>query len=210
MKVHVLEAGFRKRHPYKRLREELFRPVWFPVQNAKWELADLGVTVRFFAEPEPALCDCDVLILASRTMDALALSSGDTRAELCRRFADQVSRLIWFDTRDSAGNCQFDVLPHVSIYWKKHLYKDRSIYTRPLYYGRLYSDYYHRTQGVEDFESESEDSALVSERSAEPYVATERTDDAAALAKLCVAWGCGSDVSPATSFTKRWRPHRCR
>ena len=195
MKVHVLEAGFRKRHPYKRLRETLFRPIWFPVQNARWELNDLGIDVRFFSAIAPSLIDCDVLILSSRTVDALiadGLTDCPDRVAFCRRFGEG-RRLVWFDSRDSAGNCQLDVLPYVSVYLKRQIYRDRSIYTRSMYYGRLHSDYYHRNYGIEDDDQGSEESALTSERSPTPYIETERAPSMDGLEKLRVAWGCGAE-----------------
>ena len=196
MKVHVLEAGFRKRHPYKVLRETLFRPIWFPVQNARWELKSLGIEVKFFAEIAPGLADCDVLILSSRTVDSL-VASGATeardRAAFCQRFAAPGRKVIWFDSRDSAGNCQFDVLPFISVYLKRQIYRDRSLYTKPMYYGRIHSDYYHEKDGVSDDARPADESALTSERSATPYVETERSPGMQGLEKMRAAWGCGAE-----------------
>ena len=196
MKIHVLEAGFRKRHPYKRLRETLLRPIWFPVQNARWELRDLGVEVHFFTELRPQLPDCDILILSSRTVDSIIAGNPSdyaNRVEFCLRFQSHGCKIIWFDSRDSAGNCQFDVLPYVSTYLKRQVYRDRSVYLKPMYYGRLHSDYYHRIYGVTDADEQSAEGALTSERSPTPYIDTEVSSSLVELGKVKAAWGCGAE-----------------
>jgi glycosyltransferase involved in cell wall biosynthesis len=194
-RVHVLEAGFKKRHPYKKLRERLFRPYWFPLENCKWELRDLGIEVRFSRTIDDRLWDCDVLIASSRTVDALVRSREfpfATRAEFCSFAKAKVPRLFWFDSRDSAGNCQFDVLPYVEKYLKRQMYKDRQLYLRKFYYGRMFSDYYHReyhVAGELDWEKSGGATAL----EAAPYDPNETAATLSELDKICVAWSCGAE-----------------
>ena len=58
--------------------------------------------------------------------------------------------LYWFDTRDSAGTTQFEVLPFVKKYIKKQFYINKKIYTQELKGGRFYTDYYSRKYNLKD------------------------------------------------------------
>jgi hypothetical protein len=48
------------------------------------------------------------------------------------------NRVIWLDTSDSGGLCQFQYMPFVDRYLKKQVYKDLSIYQREVWGGRLF------------------------------------------------------------------------
>jgi hypothetical protein len=194
-RVHVLEAGFRKRHPYKKLREYLFRPYWFPLENCRWELRDLGIEVKFFRTINDPLWDCDVLIASGRTVDALVWSREfpfATRAEFCSFASAKVPRLFWFDSRASAGNCQFDVLPHVEKYLKRLMYKDRRLYLQKFYYGRMFSDFYHHEYRLAE-ESDWEKSHAAATSRTTPYNPNETAATLRELDKMCVAWSCGAE-----------------
>ncbi len=190
MRINILEAGFFKRHPYiKRmwLRDRFFRPCWFPLQNAFRELRDLGIDVRFYTGLNSGLWDCDVVILSSRTVEDLALSRGyefSNRAEFCAWALNRQKRLIWFDTRDSAGNCQFDVVPYVERYLKRQLYRDRRTYLKRLHRGRAYADYYHRHYAAANG-LHPENHTKVAE--------TEVAKSICETNKLYAAWGCGTE-----------------
>jgi len=189
MKIHILERGFGKKHPYKRLREALFRPYWFPLENAAHELSDLGVSVQFYKKLDTSIFNCDLLILSGRTVDEIVAdpsSTWQTRAEFCHDMSLRGTRLIWFDSRDSAGNCQFDVMPFVDLYLKRQLYRDRSAYLKTLYGGRQFSDYYHRNYGVH--EEPGGDVAYDV-----PFRPHEVAPDIGSTDKMRVAWGCGAE-----------------
>src|SRR3989339_1045549 len=62
----------------------------------------------------------------------------------------KAGRVLWFDTTDSTGTGQFDVLPYVDGYYKGHVLKNREDYLRKYYGERIYSDYYHSRFGVEE------------------------------------------------------------
>lgn len=52
--------------------------------------------------------------------------------------------LVWFDTADSTGCTQFEVLPYVQRYAKKQILKDFSLYKKDFYRSRVFTDYYAR------------------------------------------------------------------
>ena len=186
VRVAILERGFEKKHPAKRIRDATFRPYWFPVDYSRREIKELGIEFRYHTTVTPALFECDVLILSSRTVNKI-LSSADakheSRAEFCAHAKEKVGKLIWFDSRDSAGKCQFDVLPFVDRYLKRQLYRDRSIYLKRLYGGRLYSDYYAKRDGIRD-DGNLHDAA---------YIDTETAPNTNGFEKLRAAWGCGAE-----------------
>lgn len=91
------------------------------------------------------------VLLCSRAFDynadgGLKQSSLDNIQELFKRGVI----LFWFDQRDSAGCVIESVLPYVQLYFKKQIYADKEIYSRPLYGGRLYTDFYNQRFGVTD------------------------------------------------------------
>jgi len=199
VRINILEGGVFKRHPYiKRLwlRDRFFRPCWFPVQNAFRELRDLGIEVRFYTGLNRGLWDCDAVILSSRTVEDLALSRRhefSSRAEFCAWALNRQKRLIWFDTRDSAGNCQFDVVPYVERYLKKQLYRDRRTYLKRLHRGRAYADYYHRhhSGNVPVDDGAAADRFLPETDTV--FVETEVAKSVGETNKLYAAWGCGAE-----------------
>ena len=52
-------------------------------------------------------------------------------------------RVVYFDTTDSTGSIQTEIIDMVDIYCKNQLLKNKKEYLRPHYGMRIYSDYYH-------------------------------------------------------------------
>ncbi len=75
---------------------------------------------------------------------------GLDKLEFLKLLREHSRRIVWLDTADSTGNCQFEVLPYVDVYLKKQLYKDLNLYTKHLYGSKLFIDYYHNKLGLED------------------------------------------------------------
>jgi hypothetical protein len=151
MKVHIVD-GVRRRNPLRRIDFRLTRQYWYPVVLAKKHLQASGLTVQFFGEISDRSLDCDVLILSSRQHDHLFGTGSDPveRARSVERLATRGRKLLWFDLRDSSGTPQFEVLPYVDLYVKQFVLRDMSLYERPLYGGRVFSDYYHKRFAVSD------------------------------------------------------------
>jgi len=127
-----------------------------PVRYNRKRLAALGYDVRFRHDAAPKGLECDVLCLVSKP----AMTVVGERAPLFEpggrmiRFLEQcrglASKLVWFDISDSTSVTHFELLPFIDLYLKKHLLKDRTLYARPFYGGRIFSDYHHRVFGVTD------------------------------------------------------------
>lgn len=140
-RLHVLSDDFASPNGFALL---------LPLVAHRRLIADAGIALRIFAAPAAELTDCDVLVVDSKVFRN-AWGSGrrneaiDTISDWARRTA-----VLFFDTTDSTGWVNAAVLPVVRRYYKNQVLKDRSLYTRPLYGGRLHTDYCHRALGVAD------------------------------------------------------------
>ena len=54
------------------------------------------------------------------------------------------------DDSDSTGVTHFELLPVIDLYLKKQLLRDKTLYARPLYGDRIFTDFYHREFDVAD------------------------------------------------------------
>ncbi len=130
------------------------RALVFPIVRYSQSLRDLGIKVSFFHRVTHALTDCDVLILDSKKFrNEWAAGTSQTLDQL-GQLSSKVEKTIWFNTGDSTGGIQRQVIKLVDIYCKNQLLKDRSQYEQPFYGGRIFSDFYHREFGVNDEELE--------------------------------------------------------
>jgi hypothetical protein len=160
--------------------------IFDPVAVNEKILLEAGIEVRFFGEnniEHNPLADCDVLIIESQAFIS-AFGNPESQAAhtlgVLEMIYEKQPRLVWFDTRDSAGTTQFSVLPFCRKYLKKQLYKDKTAYAQisKLYGGRLFTDFYHRRFFVCDSEAK---------RDPLPTVDLSATH----VGKLQVAWNIG-------------------
>ena len=96
------------------------------------------------------------MLVDGKALDAQAPSSGARLADLLARWS-KLTPLGYFDLTDSATTVRPELLPHVAQYYKNQLVVDRSVLASPLYGRRLFTDYYHRADGVEDDPAETSD-----------------------------------------------------
>jgi hypothetical protein len=139
------------------------------------KLQDFGITYKIFTAVEPKLLECDLLIVDSKYFR----QSWDRGIERTMTefawFSEKVDALAYFDTADSTGWLQPEVLPFVNRYFKSQLLKDRALYQEAHYGYRLYTQYMHDQFGVED-------------SSVEFSTPVENHDE---LAKLSLSWNSG-------------------
>lgn len=123
----------------------------FPLRLHRKLLAEIGLDVRvFLGSEEESLYDCDVLILNSNAFGSLWPGLRDDVTAVLSKGRAQAQKVIWFDTSASSGTTQFDVMPHVDLYCKAQVLVDRSDYLREHHGDRVFTDFYHRTDGVHD------------------------------------------------------------
>jgi len=143
LKVHFLSEPFTNQNT---------RAFLFPVLRHRRALRDAGLDVDVFYEVAPGLTDCDVLAINNKWLTPEFAADRQRALDRIAGLSRQVARLVYFDRSSTAGSFEPDVLPLVDAYYKTSLFRDRRLSLRPLYGGRLFCDYYHRTCGVSDAE----------------------------------------------------------
>ena len=107
--------------------------------------------------------------------------------DLMRALRRKYERLIFFHDDAGGGIPRLEVLPFVDIFYCKAIFKDKSLYTRPLYGKELYSDYYHKKYGVTDEDWRER-----------PVIKDERELD-----KLRLSWNIGVGDYPRDTLRQR-------
>jgi hypothetical protein len=108
------------------------------------------------------------------------------RRELLERLRQKYEFLAYFDDDDSASSPVLDVLPYVDKFWKKQLYRDRSVYAKPLRGNRLFTDFYWKSH---DFGSAE---------ASYPSIA-----DLKLVSKMRTAWNLGIGTYPQSRLKER-------
>ena len=130
---------------------ELFNGYWRPIFLHHELFKGLQIEFKFFFKISEHIYAGDFLIISSRFFGKL---TSDPKNRFVLKFLENLNKkdikIIWFDLRDSAGTTQFHVLPYVDFYVKKQIYKDFKTYTKNLYGGREYSNYYYENYGIKD------------------------------------------------------------
>lgn len=131
-----------------------------PIRYSKKTLHEKGYKIKIFYDLRKQYLCCNILCLLSKPLlYALNMMRTDTCPvykepnpvisflKNARKYTDKI---IWMDDSDSTGVTHFELLPYVDLYLKKQLFKDRKLYQKRFYGGRIWSDFYHREFGVED------------------------------------------------------------
>ena len=186
-RVHVLSPGFTTPNGLAFL---------FPLVVWRDALREAGIDLRILSAVTPGLTQCDVLVVDSKFHRDRWKSGVEPVVEEFVALRQKAPRLVYFDTTDSTGVLQTELLPVVDAYCKNQILRDRREYLRPHYGQRIYADYYHRHDGVTD------DNPLYS----------NAAESEADLAKLRVGWNSGlanySAAGPLVSSAYRWLPLR--
>lgn len=123
----------------------------FPLFEFREHLARRGIRIRFLTLQELSeLSAGQALCLDSRVFRYSDGTLCTKHLNLLERLGSNYETVIWFDNRDSSGTTQFEVLPYVDRYCKKQYLRNRDLYRRMLYGGRIYTDAIHRTYGIVD------------------------------------------------------------
>jgi len=127
-----------------------------PIIFNKKSLFELGYDIRIKYEISESLFECHTLCFVSKpTIRLLNETSPIFNLEgpvlnFLLKSREKVDDLIWMDDSDSTSVSHFEVLPYVDKYLKKQLFKDKDLYRKDFYGGRIFSDYYHENFDVND------------------------------------------------------------
>ncbi|MFQ6016727.1 MAG: glycosyltransferase [Kiloniellaceae bacterium] len=166
IRVHVLTD---------RMSSHNTRAFLIPLLRNRGRLQDLGIALDIFYRVEPALRECDAIMVNEKYYGARWRSEAERILEELEGFAAATRAVLYCDIRASTGLIRADVLPRVTLYLKSQLLRDRSLYAKSFYGGRIFTDYYHRTAGVID---------------SRPQYSSPVTDPAQ-LKKLRISWNMG-------------------
>jgi hypothetical protein len=127
-----------------------------PIGYNKRRLIEMGYRVRMFSKPSTFCFSCDILCLVSKVVLPLC---GEKKAvcspngpviSFLKNAKKYTNKIIWFDTADSTGVTHFELLPYIDLYLKKQIYKDKSLYQKNFYGGRIFTDFYHKSFDITD------------------------------------------------------------
>jgi hypothetical protein len=172
MRVNVLSPGFTTSNGSAFL---------FPLVVHRKALQNANLDVHFVKRFARELTECDVLAIDSKEfMHDWSPEHQTQTLDLISSYKDSRTKIFWFDTSDSTGTLQSRVFPSVDRYLKSQILTDKTEYTRQIYGGRIYSEYYHEKADITDDAPAAIDNPI-------------STED---ISKLGVSWNSGlSDYS---------------
>lgn len=172
IKIHFLTPGYEAPNS---------RGLLIPLHRYQHKLSTRGIQIRIFQNVTEAVYECDLICVDSKFFRHDWSSDQQKIFKQLSTFQEHAERVYWFDTTDSTGTLQSEVLPYVDRYLKNQLLNDRKKYLSPFYGGRIYTEYYHDEMGIED---------------EEPYQFT-RVDRESDLEKIQISWNSAlGDYSP--------------
>ena len=139
--INVLSEGFKTSNGSAFL---------FPLRAHNKALKNVGMHVSLVNLYSPNITDCDVLFIDSKTFYKHWAIQPNYIFEKLDYFRKSGPATLYFDTTDSSGTIQTGVLPYVDKYFKNQLLKNKQNYRKKTYGGRIWSDYYHNTAGIND------------------------------------------------------------
>lgn len=140
-RVRVLSPGFTSPNS---------RTFLFPLVRHADDLAAAGVELEIGTSWSGEPLDAEQVWVDSK---CLSPTYAQRFPELRDRLPDvrrDGQRLLFFDTQDSTGSLETQVLGHVDAYYKAQLLRDLARYEQPYYGLRVHTDYYHSRFGVDD------------------------------------------------------------
>jgi len=141
MKIHILAGDLRYFNT---------KALLYPFLLNRESLADCDIYYEIFSRSLDQIKDCDIVIIDSKVFRNLWGSDPNKAYESLSELGDGSQKTVWFNTGDSTGGVQKQVIDVVDRYYKGQLLKDRSQYERSYYGGRIYTDYYHDQNGIRD------------------------------------------------------------
>jgi len=122
----------------------------YPFLRYRRELSDSGIESRIFQKINGALTDCEILILDSKVFRNDWISNRESTINMIRALTEGSHKTLWFNTGDSTGMIQDQVIDLVDRYYKNQLLRDRQSYRTSHYGGRSFTDFYFLNQHIRD------------------------------------------------------------
>ena len=122
----------------------------FPLIVFKNEIRNIGIDISIVNISNKDISQCDVVAIDSKQFRHIPDDRQDEIKELITHYRSSKAKIIWFDTTDSTGTLQAEMVPVVDKYMKAQLLKNRTRYEQRIYGGREHSEYYFKTTGTID------------------------------------------------------------
>ena len=122
----------------------------FPLIVFKNEIRNTGIDISIINNSFKDLSQCDIVAIDSKQFRHIPDDRQDEIKELINGYRSSSAKIIWFDTTDSTGTLQAEMVPVVDKYMKAQLLRNKNRYKQRLYSGREHSEYYFQTTGTVD------------------------------------------------------------
>jgi hypothetical protein len=109
-----------------------------------------GIEIDFYKRLNDKIYNCDVLFINSKFFRKWYPEKEENLYTTLADFKKRLQKVIWFDTTDSTGTTQFNIMPFVGGYYKTQVLKDRSLYAKTFDGYRIFTDYYNKLSGAGD------------------------------------------------------------
>jgi hypothetical protein len=122
----------------------------FPLIVFKNEIRNAGINISLVKQSDKDISQCDVVAIDSKQFRHIPDNQQDEIKELITHYRSSNAKIIWFDTTDSTGTLQTEMVPAVDKYMKAQLLRNKTRYEQRIYGGRELSEYYFQTAGIVD------------------------------------------------------------
>ena len=126
----------------------------FPLIVFKNEIRNAGMDITLVKPSDKDISQCDVVAIDSKQFRHIPDDQQDEIKELITQYRSSNAKIIWFDTTDSTGTLQAEMVPVVDKYMKAQLLKKKTHYQRRIYGGRAFSEYYFQNAGIVDIDKD--------------------------------------------------------
>ncbi len=124
-----------------------------PLRIHRRALAARGIEVRILHALDAERPAVDILFVDSKFARGPWSESHAQAIPYLREARKTAKRVCWLDTTDSTGTMHVEILPQVDRYFALQLLRDREQYAQPFVGDRIFTDYYHRTWGIDPADS---------------------------------------------------------
>ena len=132
----------------------------FPLMVFKHEIRNAGIEISLVKQSDEDISQCDVVAIDSKQFRHVPDDRQNEIKDLIAYYRSSKAKVIWFDTTDSTGTLQSEMLPVVDKYMKAQLLRNKTDYERRIYGGRAFSEYYFQTAGIVDGDKDAIDKPI--------------------------------------------------
>ena len=142
MIINILTEGFRSTNGIGFLYPILF--------NKKRLKENFNMEVNIYTKRSKKLFECNVLICDSKFYKSYWKDQKQKIFQDFIEYKKNIDKVYFYDSGDSSGFLLAEILPYVDKYIKSFVYKDKTLYMKDFYGGRIWTDFYHKKFNIKD------------------------------------------------------------